>query len=340
MKKLTSQKFLPTLLQVTKESVGLILHQSADPDAIGSAAALAQLLKQSREIKVQIFAESLNRSAKNVAEAFNVELADPKDLVTHSTLVLVDLNNLEQMGTLTQDLPKEGVTMFCIDHHVPHQTLPEFVDFLLYDDQVRSTAELVFQLWEASEHSLSADCATLLASGLVYDSRHFYIANNAAFEHFATLLRYGADYEHVLKLLSTPLDKSERIARLKAAKRVVVYDEFNLLIVATMIRAYEASACRALIGVGADIAIVCAGKKDEVRISARCTTTVNRELGLDLAKDVMEPLGELIGGAGGGHPTAAGANGKASSDHALGLALQLLRKTLKANRNTSHSISD
>jgi nanoRNase/pAp phosphatase (c-di-AMP/oligoRNAs hydrolase) len=153
------------------------------------------------------------------------------------------------------------------------------------------------------------------------------------FEHFLTLLQHGADYERVLNLLSIPLDKSERIARLKAAQRTVVYDEFDLLIAATKIRSYEASACRALIGLGADIAIACADKRDEVRISARSNLTVNRETGLDLARDVMEPLGEMIGGAGGGHPSAAGANGAASSDHALGLALKLLRKTLKSHRD-------
>lgn len=335
MKKLTPEKFLTALLQRAKDSVALILHQSADPDAIGSAAALAQLLKEIKGIQSQIFAESLNRSAKNIAKAFNITISPSEELANHSLLVFVDLNNLEQIGNLAPHLPKKKVTRFCIDHHVPHKDLPKLVNYLLYDDQVRATAELVLQLWEVSDHSISAEDATLLASGLVYDSRHFHIANKSAFEHFVLLLRYGADYERVLKLLSTPLDKSERIARLKAANRAVVYDEFDLLIVATMIRSYEASACRALIGLGADIAIVCAAKKDEVRLSARCTAAVNRELGLDLAKDVMEPLGELIGGAGGGHPTAAGANGNATSDHALGIALQLLRKTLKAHRATS-----
>jgi nanoRNase/pAp phosphatase (c-di-AMP/oligoRNAs hydrolase) len=241
------------------------------------------------------------------------------------------------MGDLAPHLPSKDVTTFCIDHHVPHKDLPKIVNFTLYDDEIRSTAELVLQLWESSDHSPPSEVATCLACGLVYDSRHFHIASNQTFKHFLSLLGYGADYKQVLNLLSTPLDKSERIARLKAAKRTVVYDEFGLLIAATMIRSYEASASRALIGLGADIAIAVASKKDEVRLSSRCNTAVNRDYGLDLARDVMEPLGELIGGAGGGHPSAAGANGSASSDHALGLALQLLRKALKTHRDTSHT---
>ncbi len=340
MKQLNPSQFLGTLLEKIKDSVALVLHQSADPDAIGSAAALAQLLHLEAKIRSQIFAESLNRSAKNVAAYFDIDIAAPEDLAKHSTVVLIDLNNIEQMGNLAPNLPQKGATVFCVDHHSPHKGLPKLTNYLLFDDQIRSTAELVLRLWKASSHDLTADAATQLGCGMVYDSRHFHIAVQSTFENFLILLQQGAEYELVLKLLSTPLDKSERIARLKAAKRVVFYDEFDLLIAATSIRSYEASACRALIGLGADIAIACAAKKDEVRISARATLAVTRERGLDLARDVMEPLGEMIGGAGGGHSSAAGANGVASSDHTLGLALQLLRKTLKAHRAQSQLASD
>ncbi len=340
MKQLTPSQFLKTLLKSAKDSIALVLHQSADPDALGSAAALAQLLRLKLKITPQIFAESLNRSAKNIAEHFQIPIAPPEDLAIHSLIVLIDLNNIEQIGNLTAHFSQKDVITFCIDHHAPHKDLPRLAKFVLYDDKVRSTAELVFELWRASGIALPAEIATLLASGLVYDSRHFHIAARSTFENFLAMIQNGANYELVLRLLSTPLDKSERVARIKGAQRAVIYDEFNLLIVATMIRSYEASVCRALIGLGADIAIACAVKKNEVRISARCTRKVHTDYGLDLAKDVMEPLGDHIGGAGGGHATAAGANGSATSDHALGLALQLIRKTLKAHRATSESTLD
>ncbi|MFX1565824.1 MAG: bifunctional oligoribonuclease/PAP phosphatase NrnA [Promethearchaeota archaeon] len=340
MKQLDPSQFLQTLLEKIQDSVALVVHQSADPDAIGSAAALAQLLQTEANIRTQIFAETLNRSANNVATFFNINIATPEDLNQHSTVVLIDLNNLEQLGELAPHLSRKTATVFCIDHHAPHKDLPTLTEYTLFDDQIRSTAELVLDLWNESSHTMPPDVATQLACGLVYDSRHFHIAIKSTFEHFLVLLQHGADYSQVLQLLSTPLDKSERMARLKAAQRVVVYDEFDLLIAATTIRSYEASACRALIALGADIAIACAVKKDEVRISARSTVSVNQERGLHLARDVMEPLGEMIGGAGGGHPSAAGANGVATSDHALGLALQLLRKTLKTHRAQSQSVSN
>lgn len=332
MKQIDAPHFLEELLRRADKPVALVLHQSADPDALGSAAALAILLKAKTGNECHIFAEGLNRSAKNIAEAFDISLTPAEDLVKFSTIIFVDLNNIEQSGILADHFTTKGSVVFCIDHHTLHEELPKFVHFLLHDNQIRATAELVLKLWIASGETMSPDVATLLACGLVYDSRHFFIARNSTFENFATLLQHGADYQFVINLLSTPLDKSERLARLKAAKRVVVYDEFDLLIAATFIGSYEASVCRGLISLGADIAIACASKKDEVRLSARCNNEVISKWGIDLAKHVMEPLGEQIGGAGGGHPSAAGANGTASSDHALGLALQLLRKELKARR--------
>lgn len=338
LKQLNPSQFLKRLLKESQQPVALVLHQSADPDAIGSAVALAALLTSHGHKEPLLYAESLNRSAKNIADAFHISLAPSADLAKHSTIILIDLNNKEQLGNLADHFPKNDVVVFCIDHHIPHSDLPQLTDYLLYDEKVRATAEIILQLWLVSKKPISSKVATLLACGIVYDSRHFHIAINSTFDHFMTLLKQGADYARVLNLLSTPLDKSERIARLKAARRTVVYDEFGLLIAATVIGSYEASAARALIGLGADIAIACARKKDEVRISARSISDVVQNWGLDLAKHVMEPLGELIGGAGGGHPSAAGANGPASSDHALGLALELLRKELKARHDTSNAV--
>ncbi|MFX1474287.1 MAG: bifunctional oligoribonuclease/PAP phosphatase NrnA [Promethearchaeota archaeon] len=338
MKLLDSSQFLVELLsRATKAPVALILHQSADPDAVGSAEALSVLLKMKTGVKCTLFAESLNRAAKKIVKKFNLIIAPAEELVDYSTVILVDLNNLDQIGTLAEHFPKTDCTVFCIDHHVFHHKLSQLADFVLHDDQVRSTAELVLKIWLESGVSIPSHVASLLACAVVYDSRHFGNALNSTFEHFIILLRYGADYSVVRELLRTPLEKSERIARLKAVGRIVVYDEFDLLIAVTTIGSYEASVCRALISVGADIAIACALKKDEVRLSARSNPAVFNDYGLDLAKHVMEPLGDIIGGSGGGHPTAAGANGTAASEHALGLAVQLLRKALKARLGTSAS---
>ncbi|MFW9932966.1 MAG: DHH family phosphoesterase, partial [Candidatus Thorarchaeota archaeon] len=130
-------------------------------------------------------------------------------------------------------------------------------------------------------------------------------------------------------------DRSERIARLKAASRLLVHTIGDWVIVTAKIGAYEASACRGLIDLGADVAIV-GGKpaKDVVRISARSTNEFYQETGINLGTDIMEPLGELIDGKGGGHPNAAGANGTRNRKKALLQSVELIRKILEQNSST------
>ncbi|MFX1264814.1 MAG: DHHA1 domain-containing protein, partial [Promethearchaeota archaeon] len=129
-------------------------------------------------------------------------------------------------------------------------------------------------------------------------------------------------------------DRSERIARLKAAGRLNVHTFDDWIIATTKVKAFEASACRGLIDLGADVAIVGGVTANgEVRLSSRSTRDFSTMTGVNLGTDVMEPLGELIGGEGGGHANAAGANGTRNRDDALERSIELIRAALEKKRN-------
>ena len=147
-------------------------------------------------------------------------------------------------------------------------------------------------------------------------------------------LESGADYDACIRSLIIKADRSERIARLKAASRISVHTIGDWVIATAKIGAYEASACRGIIDLGADVAIV-GGKpsKDVVRISVRSTQEFYKETGINLGKDIMEPLGDLIDGKGGGHPNAAGANGTRNRKQALEKSVELIRKILEDGKS-------
>ena len=111
------------------------------------------------------------------------------------------------------------------------------------------------------------------------------------------------------------------------------------VVVTSKVRAFEASACRALIDVGADVAIV-GGKpgKKQVRLSSRSTREFSRETGVNLGSDVMEAIGPLIGGKGGGHANAAGANGKENLDEALAKAVELIRTAVERGSEENNAV--
>ena len=87
-----------------------------------------------------------------------------------------------------------------------------------------------------------------------------------------------------------------------------------------------------MIEIGADVAIV-SGKtsKGIVRFSSRSTRQFSSETGVNLGTDVMEFVGEIIGGEGGGHANAAGANGTKNRREGMAKAIEYLRIAIEEN---------
>ena len=88
-----------------------------------------------------------------------------------------------------------------------------------------------------------------------------------------------------------------------------------------------------------DVAII-GGRptKGIVRLSSRSTSEFSKETGINLGTDVMEPIGVLIGGEGGGHANAAGANGFQNLDEALNRSVELIREILET-KDGSNQVS-
>jgi nanoRNase/pAp phosphatase (c-di-AMP/oligoRNAs hydrolase) len=76
---------------------------------------------------------------------------------------------------------------------------------------------------------------------------------------------------------------------------------------------------------GADVALVYRNRKDEIRFSTRASAEVIKKTNLNLAKDVMEKIGPIMEGEGGGHEGAAGCSGKTNLEAGLQRALELLK---------------
>jgi nanoRNase/pAp phosphatase (c-di-AMP/oligoRNAs hydrolase) len=72
-----------------------------------------------------------------------------------------------------------------------------------------------------------------------------------------------------------------------------------------------------------------AGKKNgKVEISLRSTRQFNEGTGIHLGVDIAAPMGEYLGGVGGGHAMAAGVSGKGELQDALKKCLMLLKQKI------------
>jgi nanoRNase/pAp phosphatase (c-di-AMP/oligoRNAs hydrolase) len=184
--------------------------------------------------------------------------------------------------------------------------------------------------------TIDADTANLLLTGMIFDTRRFFYADSDTLSAAIKLIEAGADYEKCVRSLLIRPDRSERIARLKAAGRTKVHLVGDWVVAVSKINAFEASACRGLVELGADVAIVGGSpSNDIVRLSSRSTRDFFEKTGISLGSDIMEPIGQLIEGEGGGHANAAGANGKKNLEKAMERSVELIKGLVETKTSPS-----
>jgi nanoRNase/pAp phosphatase (c-di-AMP/oligoRNAs hydrolase) len=245
------------------------------------------------------------------------------------TAILVDTNNLDQLGRTGQRLREAKASVVIVDHHHPHPDTEKLSPLMILDESASAAAEVVYHLYEASELKLDIVEANALLAAIFVETKHFLLANSSTFNVAANLVDVGAEPRRLAEMLSTPMTRPERIARLRAASRVQTTVMGQWIVSTSQLGAYQSSAARALLGLGADVALVAGQVKLNVRVNMRSTEGFYNRTGIHLARDLAIPLGKKLGGTGGGHPTAAGMSAMGPVDQILDECVDLLREHLK-----------
>jgi nanoRNase/pAp phosphatase (c-di-AMP/oligoRNAs hydrolase) len=196
------------------------------------------------------------------------------------------------------------------------------------NEEASSTCEIVYNFFKEMNLKLGANEAKALFLGIAFDTRHFVLANSSTLKSIAELIDAGVNAQETLSLLSLPMDFSERVARLKACRRAKLFKVGEWIIAFSHVSAYQASAARAIIDLGAHVAVVAGQKNENLEISLRCVRDFHEKTGIHLGKDIAKPLGEYLHGMGGGHSTAAGVNGVGDIETGLKRCLRLLKEKL------------
>lgn len=311
-KALSLQRITSAISSSHVRHVIILCHQNADPDAVGSAFALQLLLQQLQpKLHIDIAAPSVNRIVKQILqEPWNdLILTQNPNFNTADIIFVVDTNTWQQLNQWKETIVNISIPIIIIDHHPLHPKTQEIAHIAIVKDHYTSTCEIIFELLKQAEAAITFQVAQLLFLGIAFDTQHFRIASSATFKAIAELVEWGVQTELALQLLAIPMETSERIARLKAAKRLTVERVLEWLVAYSQVSAYQSSTARALIGLGAHLAIIYGENKKGYSISMRSTTDFYCKTGIHLGKDIAQPLGEILHGMGGGHSTAAGVNG-------------------------------
>jgi len=324
-------------------TVVVIGHQNADPDAVCSAYAFSVLARRlNRRLRIPFTSPGgVSRLSRQILTAVPLEVTEQPDLPEADLIVTVDTNTLQQLGELKEPVINSAKPLVMIDHHAPHPENARVATLVLCDERSTSSCEMILDMYERLRLVPSRLVSQALLIGLLVETGHLSIATRRTFQSAYSLIKAGANPEAALSLTRRSMDESERMARVKSAQRVRLERASNWLVALSEVGSYHASAARALVALGAHLAVVAGKRNEELTISFRSNHDFYSETGMHLGTDLAIPIGEKMGGMGGGHATAAGANVRGSVNEALNLAMSLVREFLsrssKPNTETSRS---
>jgi len=324
-----SLKRLRILLRKVKPKHAVVFcHHNADPDAVFSANLLVKLVRKLKPgIRCEIVAvEGLSSLSKLLIEKAPVKLAEAPKLEKANLLFLVDTSTVEQLGEWKTKVKSSGKPLIVVDHHTVHPETLRLASLLLVDPEASSACEVVYRLCKRAGVRISRREALGLMFGIIHETRGLRYASAETFKALAELAGLGVKPAEAFRAMSEPLSRSERIARIKAAGRAEIHELGEWLAAVSHVGSYQASAARALLALGFDLAIVGGEAEGEIRVSLRSVPQFCEETGVHLGRDVAMKVGSLFEGMGGGHASSAGINCKGKLEEVLTECLRLLKK--------------
>lgn len=310
--------------------VVLLCHHNADPDAICSAYALSSLIKRlNPQITVEVgAAQSVSRLSKHILKHFPLTVGTEPKIEEADVIILLDTNTVQQLDNLAEKVKASKVPVIVIDHHTAHPETVKMARLCITDENVSSTCEIIYRFYQEANVRIEPLEAKAIFLGIAFDTRHFVLASSTTLKVIAELVDIGINAQEALAMLALPMDYSERVARLKACKRAKLFKVGDWIVALSHVSAYQASAARAMVDLGAHVAVVAGQKDDSLEISLRCTKEFHEKTGIHLGRDIAKPLGDYLRGMGGGHATAAGVNGYGELEAGLKRCWKLLKERI------------
>jgi nanoRNase/pAp phosphatase (c-di-AMP/oligoRNAs hydrolase) len=311
------------------EGTTLVLsHRNADIDAMGCSIAVAALFPNITIGAVESVSRGANNLLENYGDRYPV-LVDPMvedENSPYDRILFVDTATPSQVDPYDRYLSSSIV----IDHHAKNTALAEINPRYHCEPDSPSCAQIVHRLALETGAEMNQDAARALVAGILADTERFRIAPNLAVQDALTILHEGGlELPDVISSIEKPVyDRSHAIAMLKSAKRSEHFEIGRFILARSRVGAFEASAARHLISMGADVAIVTSEEGDIVSLTGRASRRA-LDSGFHLGEYFQE-LARRTGGDGGGHAGAAGFKAQLPVDEVEAASLELFNEVLTA----------
>lgn len=297
----------------------ILLHGNADPDALASGFAIQQSFPD-----VTIGTPGgLDRLSKLLSAALGIRTVEEFSGIAKKRTLILDTSGPEQIDG---DIDLSDAIV--VDHHMKNE---KWSGARLYycDDTKSSCSEIVIELLRSAGKGISREVGLGLMYGMLTDTGYFKFAKPGALVTFAELMKeHNVHMDEAMGLVGVDIDISERISQLKGAQRLKYWKVADYVVAVSQGSAFEASVCKALLGLGADVAFVGSQRRDQFRISARANPALVRK-GLHLGK-LLGGVGMETTNGGGGHPGAAGITGIGDVEAILNICAENAMKVLRS----------
>ncbi len=309
----------------TPRRIILIPHVRPDGDAIGSALALKLYFEKKQHtadiISPDDFPDFLNWMSKS--DSVFIHQKNPKTcfalLTKADCIFFLDFNALKRIEQLSEEIKKlrQPYVSVMIDHHRE----PEFfTDYILWDIQASSTAELIhdFITMAGDAEMIDKNIAACIYAGIVLDTGIFQYSNTTSKVHevASNLMRHAIDIEEIHNSLYNQYGENRlRFIGYLLSEKLNLLPEYRtafMTITMTDAEKYKLSigdkegiVNLPLAMKDIDISILFTEDKDRIKISFRSKGKTNVEL---LARNFFQ---------GGGHKNASGGSTRLSLDETI-----------------------
>ena len=320
------------LYQIKKaDNILLNCHKGPDPDSIGSALALYEVLNGMKKKSEIICPSSIPNDIKFLKNYKKIRIVNfiDFDFSKYDLFVLQDSAGWYMVSGV-KNIQKPDIPLIVIDHH---KTNEYFGDINLIDSEISSNAELLYNIFEDWKVKIDKETALCLLTGIIADTGVFRYPGTTArtLEIASKLIKKGADNNlivsniyfdtdfKVLKFYGEILHTMQFDEEYKFIWSATPYEKFKEFGSNSDAKSMAAGAFAQSVS-GANFGFVMVEDSEK-----RLSISIRSKKGYDISK-----LAVKLGG--GGHESAAGAKVEGMEfDQAVEKVLDVAREFAKKN---------
>ena len=197
------------LLLQNKKNIVITIHRGPDADALGSALALSDVLKQLNHnvtvVSPNDYASFLYwMKGNNEVVVFTEQTEKAIEITNNADLIfLLDFNDLSRIGEYTETVRNSSSAKIMIDHH--QEPNMNDADLVFSDTSSCSTAQLLFEILDGLSFTsmINKDVAECIYAGIMTDTGSFKYSSTTSKTHkvISELIDAGAENSKVHDLI-------------------------------------------------------------------------------------------------------------------------------------------